>query len=190
MKTPVTRWQTQPDKKQQLFAAYCEYFAKRKLKPLAIQVAERKRNAKTQPESEPKRKKGTRRESPNGRQNAKLSKEQKAKVAALKREFGQRRAELQKQLDDLLTDEQKQARDAAKKKAIAEGKGGVKQRSAMDKALNLTSSQQKTFNALRVAISQLTRQHRQKLQEIVQDSETRTSRVCPGLHRVSRLHEL
>ena len=58
--------------------------------------------------------------------NATLIKQQQTKVAALKKEFGQRRAELQKQLDDLHTNEQKQARDAAKKKALAEGNGGVK----------------------------------------------------------------
>jgi hypothetical protein len=158
--------QTQLDKKQQLFAAWGEYFAKRKLKPLAIQVAERRKSAKTQVQSNPKRKKGTRRELSNGQQNAKISEEPQAKVAALKKEFSQRRAELQNQLDDLLTDEQKQARDAAKKKALAEGKGGVKLLTAMDAALDLTPTQQKQFTELREAIRQLTRSHRAELEEI------------------------
>lgn len=155
--------QTQSDKKQQLFAAYREYFAKRKLKPLAIQVAEKKKQAKARPESEPKRKNGTRQKSSNAQQNVKLSKEQQAQFAALKKEFSQRRAELQQQLEELLTDEQKQARDAAKKEALAEGKGGVKLRTAMDAALNLMPAQQKQFTELRETIRQLTREHRRKL---------------------------
>ena len=168
--------QTQSDKKQQLFAAYREYFAKRKLKPLAIQVAEAKKKAKTRSESEPKRQKGTLQESSSGRQNAKLSKEQKARVATLKKEFGQRRTELEKQLDDLLTNEQRHARDVTKKKALAEGKGGVKLRNAMDEALNLTLPQQKQFTELRETIRQLTRSHRAELAKVLRrldDNENR-----------------
>lgn len=164
--------QTQPDKKQQLFAAYRQYFAQRKLKPLAAQVAERKQTEKSRKQAAPKREKGTRRESSSGRPNAKLSKELREEVAALKKEFGQRRAELQKQLDGLLTDDQKQARDAARKKALDEGKGGVKLRTVMDEALNLTPDQKKKFDELRLAIGQLTREQRRKLQQIVQDSES------------------
>jgi hypothetical protein len=163
--------QSQPKRKQQLFAAYREYFADLKLKPLAIQVAERKKKAKTQTKGAPARRAGTRPKAPNRQLEVKLSKELRTKVAALKKDFGQRRAELQEQLDDLLTENQKQARDAAKKKALAEGKGGVKLRTAMDAALNLTPDQKKKFNELRQAIGQLTREHGQKLQEIVQDSE-------------------
>ena len=158
--------QAQPAKKSQLFAAYQEYFAKRNLKPLAIQVAEQRKNAKKQPESKPKRKTGTRRESSVGRQNAALSSEQQAQIAALKKELGERRAELQKQLDDLLTEDQKRASDAAKKKALAEGKGGVKLRTAMDKALDLTPTQQRQFNELRQKMGQLTRSHRAELEKV------------------------
>jgi len=117
--------QSQPKRKEQLFAAYREYFADLRLKPLAIQVAERKKNAKTQTKGAPARRAGTRPKAPNRQPAVKLSKELLAKVAVLKKEFGQRRAELQEQLDDLLTEDQKQARDAAKKKALTEGKGGV-----------------------------------------------------------------
>ena len=62
------------------------------------------------------------------------------------------------------------ARDAARKKALTEGKGGVKLRTAMDEALNLTTTQQKTFDDLRQAIQQATREYREKLQEVVQNS--------------------
>ena len=162
--------QSKPERKLQLFTAYQKYFATRELKPLAIKVAERKKNAKTQTKAPPARRAGTKSKTPNGQPDVKLSKEEQTKVAALKKEFGGRRAELQKQLDDLLTDDQKQARDAAKKKALAQGKGGVKLRTAMDQALNLTTTQQKKFNELRQAIQQVTRERREKLQEVVQDS--------------------
>ena len=160
--------QSQPERKQQLFAAYRKYFATRELKPLAIKVAESKQNAKTQ--TKPARRAGTRPKTPNGQPDVKLSKEQQTKVTALKKGFVQRRAELQKQLDDLLTEDQKRARDTARKKALAEGKGGVKLRAAMDEALNLTPNQMKKFNELRQAIQQATREYREKLQEVVQDS--------------------
>jgi len=162
--------QSKPERKLQLFTAYQKYFATRELKPLAIKVAERKKNAKTQTKAPPARRAGTKSKTPNGQPDVKLSKEEQTRVAALKKEFGGRRAKLQKQLDDLLTDDQKQARDAAKKKALAEGKGGVKLRTAMDQALNLTTTQQKKFNELRQAIQQVTRERREKLQEVVQDS--------------------
>lgn len=160
--------ETQPDRKQQLFATYRDYFAKRKLKPLAARVAEQKQTAKSRKQTASKQEKGTRPGSSNGRQNANLSKEQREKFAALNKEFGQRRAAINKQLDDLLTNEQKQARDAAKKKAIAEGKGGVKLRIAMDESLNLTPTQQKRFAELRERIRQLTRQRRESLNKVVQ----------------------
>ena len=159
--------ESQPERKQQLFAAYREYFAKRKLKPLANQVAERKKNAKMQPKNAPAPRTGTRPKAPGGQPNVELSKEQQAKVAALKKEFGGRRAELQKQLNDLLTDDQKQARGQARKKALAEGKGGVKLRTAMDEALNLTHAQQKKFNGVRQALGQLTRSHRAELDKML-----------------------
>jgi arylsulfatase A-like enzyme len=159
--------QSQPARKQQLFAAYREYFADLKLKSLAIQVAERKKSAKTQTKSAPVRRT---RKAPSGQPEVKLSKELQTEVAALKKEYVQRRAQLQKQLDALLTDDQKQARDAAKKKALAEGKGGVKLRIAMDEALNLTPTQKKKFNELRQAIARVTREHRENLQEVVQNS--------------------
>jgi hypothetical protein len=168
--------QSETERKQQLFAAYREYFADLRLKPLAILVAERKQNAKSQAKAAPARRTGTSPKTPDGQPEAKLGKEQLAKVAVLKKVFGERRAELQKQLDDLPTDEQKQARNAAKKKALAEGKGGVKLRTAMDEALNLTPTQQKHFNELREAIRQLTRSHREELETVrrrLEDKENR-----------------
>lgn len=137
-----------PERKQQLFAAYQEYFADRKLKPLAEQVAARKANKKPETKSSNPR---TKKPSP------------KPKAAATETnltELRQKRTNLQKQLDNLLTKEQKLAQAAARKKALAEGKGGVPLRNALDAALNLTTQQKKQFDELRKEISQLTRELR------------------------------
>jgi arylsulfatase A-like enzyme len=157
--------QSQPERKQRLFAAYREYYAKRELKPLAIQVAERKKTAKTQVKKPLARRAERQPKAAGGPPDAKLSEEQGKTVAAAKKEFTQRRAALQKELEDLLTDEQRRARDAAKKKAVAEGKGGVKLRTAMDTAVKLTPAQQKKVNELRQAMKQLTSAHRGELKE-------------------------
>lgn len=158
----------QPQTKSRLFADYQQFVADRALKPLAVEVAARK-NAGKRPTTRTPKKTSPRRGSINFKE-ADLTKEQQERIAALNREFAQRRAELQKQLDELLTSDQKQARDAAKKKALAEGKGGVKLRTAMDEALKLMPAQKKRFNELRQAIGQETRERREKLQEVVRNS--------------------
>jgi hypothetical protein len=168
--------ETHPDKTQQLFTSWGKYFEQRKLKPLAARIAEQKAKAKAQSQKGRKNKKQTPQRSSTGRQDVELTKEQQAEVAALKKEFGQRRSELQKQLNDLLTDEQKQARETAKKKALADGKGGVKLRTAMDKAPNLTPTQQRHFNELRQKLGELTRSHRAELEEVRQRLENTENR--------------
>lgn len=121
-----------PERKRELFAAYHEYFSDRKLKPLAEQVAAKKLLKKAPPAP---------------------------KAAATEsnlEELREKRTELQKQLDSLLTNEQKLAQAAARKKALADGKGGVPLRNAMDAALNLSPEIKKQFDKLRKEISHLT----------------------------------
>ena len=109
-----------PDKKQQLFAAWGNYFEQRKLKPLAARIAEQKAKAKAQTQKGRRSKKGTPRPLPTGRQNVELTKEQQARVAALRKESAlQSRAELQKQLNNLLTDDA----EAGQRRGEEEGAG-------------------------------------------------------------------
>jgi arylsulfatase A len=75
-------------------------------------------------------------------------------------EIRRQRTGLLKKLDNLLTPQQKQAQTAAREEAVAEGKGGVAVRRAMDQALKLSPDQKKQFNQLRKEISDLTRQLR------------------------------
>jgi arylsulfatase A-like enzyme len=159
--------------KAQLFTEYRAFVEARKLKPLAIQVAER-RNAKTKPG-----KRNTQTPKPakdsGKRQDTHSSQSQKAKTDALKKEYSRRRATLQAQIEDLLTNEQKQARDVARKNALAEGKRGVKLRAATDEALMLTPAQEKEFKDLREAIRRLAREQRQKIEAVLSEPDRPSS---------------
>jgi hypothetical protein len=83
------------------------------------------------------------------------------------KEYAPKIAELQKKLDDVLTDEQKEARGAGQKKALAEGKKGVKLRAAADAAANMTDEQEKQVAKLRQEIAKLSRERRAKVAEIL-----------------------
>ncbi|MGY8655589.1 MAG: sulfatase-like hydrolase/transferase [Verrucomicrobiia bacterium] len=118
------------------------YYATLKLKPLAEQVRARRAatKARSKTKTKPARKSQTTEKDPD--------------------EIRRQRTELMKKLDSLLTAQQKQAQAGARKKALAEGKGGVALRKAMDAALSLTPDQKKQFDKLRKEISDLTRELR------------------------------
>ena len=71
-------------------------------------------------------------------------------------------AELRKKMESVLSGEQKHLRDAAKKKAIKEGKKGPALRAAADAAANLTDEQKKQFQDLREDLGKLIRASRGK----------------------------
>jgi hypothetical protein len=79
--------------------------------------------------------------------------------------------ELQQKLDDVQTDEQKEARKAEQKQALAEGLKGVKLRAAADAAARMTDEQKKLVDELRQVISKLSRERRSKLHAIVTDKK-------------------
>jgi len=151
--------------KARLFVDYEHFIADRKLKSLALQVAARKSKKKT-------RSAGTR--AGKGGNNAKtfrgtvqipgdLTKDQRARIASVTKEYTPKIAELQKKLDGVLTNEQKEARRAGQKKALAEGKKGVKLRAAA----KMTDEQKKQVAKLRQEIAKLSRERRAKVAEIL-----------------------
>jgi len=88
-----------------------------------------------------------------------LSAEQKEKLEGLKKEYGEKAAGLAKQLNDLLTAEQKATRKEVTAKAKEEGKKGKELRETVNAALNLTAEQkekqaslQKEINALKLEV--------------------------------------
>ena len=173
-----------PETKARLFAAYQKFVADRKLKPLAVKVLENMSKKKGQKRTP---KKGTPSEQRNAGRNDKrpkaaagalrlpkdiqLSKEQQARAEALINEYRPRIAELQKKLTDVLTNEQKQARDAARKRALEDGKRGMALRKSVDAAVTLADEQKKQLADLRQAIAKLTREYRGRLRELLTDEQ-------------------
>jgi len=170
--------------KAQLFAEYQQFIANRKLKPLAEKFFERKSQKKGR--SRKPRKKTPSARSDVGKKakgrrtgagvirvpnDVELSVEQKARADAVVKEYGSRKAELQAKLESVLTNEQKQARTAAKKKALEEGKKGMALRKAVDAAAKLTEEQKKQLTSLRRAMAKLTREYREKLRDVLTDEQ-------------------
>lgn len=141
--------ESQPERKAQLFAAYRRYFASLKLKPLAEQVQAKKRQAKASASAS----KGERKKSGAGPVKAKPL----PSGSISKEDYHGRRAELLKAQDELLTEEQKQSRELARKKAIEEGKKGVSLRNATDAGAHLNDSQKQQWDKLRKELGELTR---------------------------------
>lgn len=80
-------------------------------------------------------------------------------------------AELRENLANVLTDEQTQARAAAKKNTLEDGKKGMALRTPVDAAVKLTNQQQKQLQGLRQAMGQLTREYRDKLHGMLTDEQ-------------------
>jgi len=149
--------------RQRLFAEYQAFVAARELKPLAVQVEARKGEKKGQNKpSSPQPKAGTK--GPRPPKDPQASENGPARTETLTKDYAATMAELQKKLAGVLTDEQKQARDAARKKPLAEAKKGVALRAAADAAAGMTEEQTKQVQALRQAIAKLARERRAEQQ--------------------------
>ena len=82
-----------------------------------------------------------------------LTADQKKQVAAINKEFGPKLAEIQKAVNGVISKEQRQARNAANKKAKADGVKGKARNVAIQAALNLSDEQ-------KVKMKELTKQRR------------------------------
>ena len=100
-----------------------------------------------------------------------LTDEQKTKVAALVKEYGPKLSELQKKQASILTDEQRQARAAAGKKAREDGKKGKELREAVDAAVTLTDEQKKQTQDVRKELGKLMREARGKFTDLLTDEQ-------------------
>jgi len=104
-----------PECLEQLVKAYEEYRSKWTIRPEAVM------------HQEGKKQKGGKKTPP-----SQASARKKAKVKFLDSEYRRAIAELRKKMESVLTDEQKQACAAAKKKVLEDGKRGVALRNAID----------------------------------------------------------
>lgn len=96
-----------------------------------------------------------------------LSAEQQAKFDAIQKEYAPRRAELQKKMNELLSDEQKAARREAAAKAKADGLKGRKANEAADAAANLTEAQKTQMADLQKEQRTLNGEIREKVTSIL-----------------------
>ena len=157
--------------KSQLFDEYQKFFAERKLKPLAVQIAARKserQRKKRSPSPQAAKNNNSRTSVRSVQIPENLTDEQRAKVDRVIREYGAKIAQLQKRLDAVLTDKQKEARRAGQKKALADGQKGVKLRTAADAAAGMTAEQKKKVDELRHEIAKLSRERRARIQAVVE----------------------
>lgn len=96
-----------------------------------------------------------------------LSDEQKPKIEAINKEFAPKAAELQKKIDAVLTDDQKQARQKAMKDARDAGKKGKDAKDAIDAAIKLTDDQKKGFEDATKAMATLRGDAMKKVGEVL-----------------------
>jgi arylsulfatase A-like enzyme len=163
-----------PERLEQLVKAYEQYRSKWIIRPEAVMHQEGKKQKpgnRTPSLKDDARKKekhpGPASETPDVPKKAKQSNMQKDKAEAPDSEYRRRIAELRKQMASVLMDEQTQARAAAKKKALEEGKKGAALRAAADAAVNLTNEQKKQLQELRQALGDLTREYRAQQLEML-----------------------
>ena len=142
-------------RKAQMFAAYKDYFADAPLKPLAIEFRENKNRKKTPTRKSPRRASTY----PKPTVLGSLSGE------ALKANYQARRAELLRKQAALLSEEQRAFSDAARKRAIAEGKKGMALRKAIDAGANLTEEQKQQLEKIRKELGQITREYRSRAEQ-------------------------
>ena len=96
-----------------------------------------------------------------------LTAEQKKQVAAINKEFGPKLAEVQKAVNGVISKEQRQARNAANKKAKADGVKGKARNAAIQAALNLTDDQKAKMKELTKKRQDVQKAARAKFVEIL-----------------------
>jgi Spy/CpxP family protein refolding chaperone len=103
-----------------------------------------------------------------------LTADQKAKVADLKKEYAPKFEELRKKAEDLLTGDQKKARDTARKEAREAGTNFGEAMQAARKAMNLTDEQKKKLGEAMRAGQDTVREARQKISDLLTPEQKET----------------
>lgn len=100
-----------------------------------------------------------------------LTAEQNEKVAALKKEYTPKLTELSQKINDILTAEQKKARQEASKKAKDDGKKGREAKAAVDEAMKLTAEQKKQMDELQPKLQAMQTEVREKVTALLTDDQ-------------------
>ena len=96
-----------------------------------------------------------------------LTDDQKKQVAEINKEFGPKLAEVQKAVNGVISKEQRQARNAANKKAKADGVKGKARNAKIQAALNLTDDQKAKMKELTKKRQDVQKAARAKFVEIL-----------------------
>jgi Spy/CpxP family protein refolding chaperone len=100
-----------------------------------------------------------------------LNAEQQAKLDALKKEYGPKVAELQKQLNEILTPEQRKAREEAAAQIKEEKLDGKERQQKILAALKLTPEQQEKWDTAQKRTTELNVTIRGKIGEFLTDEQ-------------------
>jgi len=100
-----------------------------------------------------------------------LSDDQKQKIENLRKEYEPKLSEFREKIEGVFTPEQKKAREEAIQKAKEQGKTGRELFEAIRTAFQMTEDQQNKMKELRTQMMQLTREIRDKLEEILTDEQ-------------------
>lgn len=116
-------------------------------------------------------------------QDLKLTDEQKTKLGALKTEYTAKLQNAWKATADVLTEEQKKARDAALKTAREAGKKGRELMEAAQAAVQLTDAQKAELEKAREQAANMVKELREKVNEILTPEQKDTLRKTRGQKR-------
>jgi len=100
-----------------------------------------------------------------------LTADQKKQVAAINKEFGPQLAAVTKKINTVITPEQRKARNAANKKAKADGVKGKARNAAIQAALNLSDEQKEQMKVLTKERQAVQKAARAKFVEILTDEQ-------------------
>jgi hypothetical protein len=105
-----------------------------------------------------------------------LTEEQKSKVEALKKEWGDKLTAAFKKVDGVYSREQRKARTAARKAATDAGKKGKELREAVDAAVSLTDEQKKQLADAQTELKDLQTKARSGLTALFTDEQKKLLR--------------
>lgn len=100
-----------------------------------------------------------------------LTAEQKEKIQEIRKQFEGKVADARKKQDEILTPEQKKAREEAGKKAREEGKSRMESFRAMMEAVKLTDEQKEKLEAARKAVGDLEKEQREKVMNVLTEEQ-------------------
>jgi Spy/CpxP family protein refolding chaperone len=115
-----------------------------------------------------------------------LTDDQKAKIAAIKKEYEPKLKEARDKADSILTDDQKKARAEAMKKVMESGKRDRGAFKSVEEAIKLTDDQKAKLADARKAMMEVAQQAREKAMSVLTDDQKEQLKKLRGEGRPAR----